>query len=94
MQQKPKIQYNYRQNLQLQVVHFQSLMCFLKSLIPPRFLHLLGTIFRVRLRLEQRACVRYLEVILSGDFNNCLFWRSYEVFSKSLMIGGFKLVID
>ena len=71
-------------------------MCFLKSSVLSRVLDLFGTIFHVRLPLN-RASVPNLEVLVSVNFNNCLFWRSYRVFFKSkkpLMIGGLKLFID
>ena len=71
-------------------------MCFLKSSILSRFLNLLGTIFHIRLPLKQRGCAPYLEVLVSGNFNNCLLRRSYRVFfksKKSFMIGGLRLLV-
>ena len=81
----------------MQVVGFQSLMCFLKSSMLSMFLNLFGTVFHIKLPLKQRACVPYLEVLVSGNFNNCLLRRSYRVFFRSkkyLMIGGLKLLTD
>ena len=87
---------NYKHSLQLQVVGFHSLMCFLKSSILSMFLILFGTVFHIRLPLKQSACVPYLEVMVSGNFSNCLLRRSYQVFFKSkkfFMIGGLKSFI-
>ena len=47
--QKPKLKYNYRHNLQMQVAGFHSLMCFLKSSILSRILKLFETTFNIRL---------------------------------------------
>ena len=47
------------------------------------FLNLFGTVFHIRLPLKHRAGVPYLEVLVSGNFNNCLLRRSYRVFFKS-----------
>ena len=61
------------------------------------FLILFGTVFHIRLPLKQSACAPYLEVLVSGNFSNCLLQRSYRVFFKSkifFMIGGLKLFID
>ena len=58
-------------------------MCFLKSSILSMFLILFGTVFHIRLPLKLSACVPYLEVLVSGNFNNCLLRRSYWVFFKS-----------
>ena len=61
------------------------------------FLNLFGTVFHIRLPLKQRACVPYLEVLVSGNFDKCLLRRSYQVFfksKKSFMNGGLKLFID
>ena len=93
---KPKSQYNYRHDSQMQLVGFQPLMCFLKSPVLSRFLNLIGTIFHIRLPLKQRPSA-YLEVLVSGNLKNCLFRRSYQVFfklKKSFIIGGLKLFID
>ena len=71
-------------------------MCFLNSSILSMFLTLSGTVFHIRLPLKQSACVPYLEVLVSGNFNNFLLQRSYQVFFKSkkfVMIGGLKLFI-
>ena len=71
-------------------------MCFLNPSILSRFSDLFEAIFHIRLPLIQRACVSYLEVLVSGNFNNCLFWRSYLVFlklKKSFMVGWLKLCI-
>ena len=94
---KVTICYNYGHSLPLQVVGLQSLICFLKFSILSMFLNLFGTVFHMRLPLKQRACATYLEVLVSGNFNNCLLGRSYRVFFKSkkyFMIGGLKLFID
>ena len=61
------------------------------------FLIFFGTLFHIRLPLKQSACVPYLEVLVSGNFNNCLLRRSYRVFfksKKSFMIGELQLFID
>ena len=61
------------------------------------FLNLFGIVFCIRLPLKQRAYVPYLEVMFSGNFNNCLLRRSYRVFLKSkkyFMLCGLKLFID
>ena len=61
------------------------------------FLNLFGIVFHIRLPLKQRDCVPYLEVLVSGNFNNYLLRKSYRVFFKSkkyFMIGGLKLFID
>ena len=72
-------------------------MCFLKSSILSMFLNLFRTVFHTKSPLKQRACVPYLEVLVSGNFNYCLLRRSYRVLfksKKSFMIGGLKLFID
>ena len=87
----------YRHSLQLQVVGFHHLMCFLNSSILSMFLFLLGTVFHIRLPLKQSVCVPYLEVLVSGNFNNCLRQRSYRVIfksKKSFTTGGLKLFIN
>ena len=88
---------NYRHSLQLQVVVFHPVMCFLKSSILSMSLILFGTVFHIRLPSKQSTWVPYVEVLVSGNFNNCLFRRSYQVFFKSkkyLMIRGLKLFVD
>ena len=60
-------------------------------------LNFFGTVFHIRLSLKRRASVPYLEVLVSGNFKNCLPRRSYQVFfksKKSFMIGGLKLFMD
>ena len=49
VQQKTKLKYNYRHNLQMQVAGFHSLMCFLKSSILSRILKFFETTFNIRL---------------------------------------------
>ena len=92
------MQYNYRYNLQLQVVRFPVFNVFLKILttsLLSRLSNLFGTIFHIWLPLKERACVvMYLKVLLSGKFSNYLLRRLYRVFFKSMMIGGRKLFID
>ena len=73
-------------------------MSFLKSSMLLMFLNLFGTVLHIRRQpLKQRAGVPYLEVLVSGNFNNCLLRRSYPVFFKSktfFMVGGRQLFID
>ena len=46
------------------------------------FFNLFGAVFHIRLPLKQGAFVSYLEVLVSGNFNICLHWKSYQVFFK------------
>ena len=103
---KTILKYNRNQNyiiLQLQTQfttagsRFPVFNVFLKILNLVNVLNLFGTVFHIRPSSKQRACVPYLEVLVSGNFNNCLLWRSYRVFFKSkkcFMIGGLILFID
>ena len=89
---KTILKYNRNQNyiiLQLQTQfttagsRFPVFNVFLKILNLVNVLNLFGTVFHIRPSSKQRACVPYLEVLVSGNFNNCLLWRSYRVFFKS-----------